>query len=105
MRTLTNTLFALLPVFFLLIAPAHAERNFPPNVKPAELRGVEYPYVRIDDRTFRLAPGGRIYDTFNRIVLPNAAPKSGKVLFKLDPQGLVIKLWILTPEEIARLSQ
>ena len=65
----------------------------------------EYPYVRIDDRTYRLAPGGRIYDTFNRIVLPNAAPKTGKVLFKLDQQGNVIKLWILTPEEIARLSQ
>ena len=104
MRTLTNTLFALLSAL-LLISPAHAERNFPPNVKPAELRGIEYPNVRIDDRTFRLAPGGRIYDTSNRIVLPNAAPKSGKVLFKLDPQGFVIKLWILTPEEVARLSK
>ncbi|MBT9614429.1 MAG: hypothetical protein IV108_14290 [Burkholderiales bacterium] len=104
MRTLTNYLFPLLAMF-LFIAPAHAERNFPTNVKPAELRGVEYPNVRIDDRTYRLAPGGRIYDTMNRIVLPNAAPKTGKVLFKLDQQGNVLKLWILTPEEIAHLSK
>ena len=104
MRTLTNYLFLLLAMF-LFIAPAHAQGNFPPNVKPVELNGIEYPNVRIDDRTYRLAPGARIYDTFNRMVLPNMAPKSGKVLFKLDPQGLVIKLWILTPEEIARLPQ
>ena len=104
MRTLTNYLFPLL-LSLMLIAPAHAERNFPLNVKPAELRGIEYPYVRIDDRTFRLSPGGRIYDTFNRMVLPNAAPKTGRVLFKLDSQGMLLKLWILTPEEIARLPQ
>ena len=104
MRTLTNYLFLLLAMF-LFIAPAHAQRNFPSNVKPVELNGIEYPNVRIDGRTYRLAPGARIYDTFNRMVLPNMAPKSGMVLFKLDPQGLLIKLWILTPEEIARLPQ
>ena len=104
MRTLTNYLFLLLAMF-LFIAPAHAERNFPKNVKPAELRGIEYPHVRIDDRTYRLAPGGVIYDTFNRMVLPNMAPKSGMVLFKLDTQGQLLKLWILTPDEVARLPQ
>ena len=105
MRTLTNTLFALLAAF-LLVLPAQAiDRPFPRNVKPAELNGVDYPYVRIDDRTYRLAPGGRIYNTLNQIVPPNAAPKTGKVLFKLDSQGNLLKLWILTPEEIAHLPQ
>ncbi len=105
MRTLTNTLFAVL-VAFLLALPAHAvDRPFPRNVKPANLTGVTYPYVSIDDRTYRLAPGAHIYDTANRIVLPNASPKTGKVLFKLDSQGNLLKLWILTPEEIAHLPQ
>ena len=104
MRTLTNYLFLLLAMF-LFIAPAHAERNFPKNVKPAELRGIEYPHVRIDDRTYRMAPGGVIYDTFNRMVLPNMAPKSGMVMFKLDTQGQLLKLWILTPDELSRLPQ
>ena len=104
MRTLTNYLFLLLAMF-LFIAPAHAERNFPKNVKPAELRGIEYPHVRIDDRTYRIAPGGVIYDTFNRMVLPNMAPKSGMVMFKLDTQGQLLKLWILTPDELSRLPQ
>ena len=89
----------------IFAGPVYAQRNFPSGVKPAELRGIQYPYVRINDRTFRLAPGARIYDASNRIVVPVSAPQTGKVLFKLDTQGNLLKLWILTPEEVARLSQ
>ena len=95
----------LLFVASALAAPAYAQRSFPAGVKPAELRDMTYPNVRIDDKTYRLAPGARIYDANNRMIVPNAAPKTGQVLFKLDTQGNVLKLWILTPEEAARLSQ
>ena len=88
-----------------LAQPALADRGFPATAKPAELRGIQYPTVQIDDHTFRLAPGARIYDQANRIVQPSSAPQSGKVVFKLDLQGNILKLWILTPDEIARLSQ
>ena len=96
---------SLLVVATALVSPAHANRFMATGVKPAQLQSVVFPNVTIDGNTYRLAPGARIYDTNNRMVLPNAAPQTGKVLFKLDGQGNLIKLWILTPDEIARLSQ
>ena len=104
MRLIRYCLLLLL-VTSALAGPAYAQRSFPPGVKPAELRDITYPNVRIDDKTYHLAPGARIYDANNRMVLPNAAPKTGKVLFQLDTQGNLLKLWILTPEEAARLPQ
>lgn len=95
----------LLTLLSALSVSAFAQRGFPQGVKPAELRDITFPNVTIDSKTYRLAPGARIYDTNNRIVVPNSAPKTGKVLFKLDGQGNLSKLWILTPEEIARLTQ
>ena len=88
-----------------LAGPAYAQRSFPPGVKPAELRDITYPNIRIDDKIYRFAPGARIYNTNNLMVVVNSAPKTGKVIFQLDTQGNVLKLWILTPEEAARLSQ
>lgn len=96
---------ALLVLALGFMGSAQADRFMATGVKPAQLQGIAYPNVLIDGNSYRLAPGARIYDTNNRMVLPNAAPKTGKVLFKLDGQGNLLKLWILTPDEIARLSQ
>jgi hypothetical protein len=96
---------SLLLLTSVLAGSAYAQRNFPAGVKPADLRDITYPNVRIDDKTYRFAPGARIYNTNNLMLVVNSAPKTGKVIFQLDTQGNVLKLWILTPEEAARLSQ
>lgn len=105
MRLIRYGLLLLVLACSTLLAPAYAQRSFPAGVKPATLSDITFPNVTIDGNVYRLAAGARIYDGNNRMVLPNAAPKTGKVLFKLDGQGNLSKLWILTPDEIVRLSQ
>jgi hypothetical protein len=87
-------------IFFLLFSlAAHAGRTFPQNAQAGQIDGHHYPEVKIGNEIYRLAPGARIYDTFNRIIMPNHLPQSAKVLYQLDPGGLLIQMWLPTPEE------
>jgi hypothetical protein len=81
-------------------AIAQGTRVLPGNVVVGELQGVEYAHVRISDKMYRLAPGARIRDRHNRIVVPVSAPQSGRVVFNFDSLGQVLGLWILTNIEI-----
>ncbi len=81
-------------------AIAQGIRVLPGNVVVGELQGVEYPHVKISDKVYRLAPGSRIRDRHNRIVVPVSAPQSGRVVFNFDSLGQVLGLWILTDIEI-----
>jgi len=72
----------------------------PGNVTVGELQGIDYPYVKISNTVYRLAPGSRIRDRQNRIVVPVSAPQSGRVVFNFDSLGQVLGLWILTDIEI-----
>jgi hypothetical protein len=89
----------------LFSVSAHAARNFPANAQAGELRGIQHPLVQIGDKVYRLGAGARIYDANNRIVLPVAAPQSGAVVFQLDAQGFLSKVWVLTPEEAALIKK
>jgi hypothetical protein len=81
-------------------AIAQGIRVLPGNVVVGELQGIEYPFVKISDNVYRLAPGSRIRDRHNRIVVPVSAPQSGRVVFNFDSLGQVLGLWILTDIEI-----
>jgi hypothetical protein len=78
-------------------------RNLPADGIQADLRALEYPYVKLAGQQLRLAPGARIFDGANRIVQPNVLPPSAKAMFKLDLRGNVQDIWLLTAEEIAML--
>ncbi|MGH8743544.1 MAG: hypothetical protein ACREUY_04620, partial [Burkholderiales bacterium] len=80
---------------------AHAGRILPPNGVKDELQDSKYPYVLIGGSRFHLAPGSRIFDQNNRIILPNYLPLSATVLYQLDGNGDLINMWLLTPEEAA----
>ncbi len=84
---------------------AHAGRVLPQNAQIGPLNGFSYPDVQIGGKIFRLAPGVRIYDTFNRIVIPTSLPASGNVFYQLDPGGMLIRMWLPTPEEEAGMSR
>ncbi len=58
--------------------------------------------VRIDGRIARLAPGAQIRDIENRLVLPAMLPPGSRVKYTVDSQGLVDRVWILSPREAAR---
>ncbi len=101
MFMLKHFLFLSLMLFTLT---AHAGRFLPQNVQVGQINGHHYPEVKIGGKTYRLAPGARIYDTFNRFILPTQLPQSAKVFYQLDPGGLLIQLWLPTPEEEARMN-
>ncbi len=92
-------LFALI-LLCLAALPAWAGRLLPADALPGTVRDLDYPLVRIGDSVFRAAPGLRIYDTWNRTVLPGQLPVGIKVLFKTDLNGDLAAIWILSPEEV-----
>ena len=63
------------------------------------------PLVKLDRRVMRLAPGGRIYDKENRTIVHAQLPPNAPVLYTKDQNGDVQRIYILTPEEQARLSR
>ena len=89
-------------VALFFAASVHAGRFLPPAAKLGELKAADYPYVKIGDNVLRLAPGARIFNTENRMILPNLLPAQATVFYQLDLHGQVIKLWLATPEEAAR---
>ena len=63
------------------------------------------PVVIINGEAVKLGPGGIIFDADNRTILHQSLPTSADVLFQLDINGDIQRMYILTPEERARLDQ
>jgi hypothetical protein len=91
-----------LTVVAFVVAPAAAQvqRAFPQNaLRGAIVIGVA-PDILLNDERARLAPGARIRDQNNMMVVPGALT-GGKYLvnYSVDIAGLVKEVWILRPEE------
>lgn len=86
-----------------LSALAQAQlRSIPEDAKRGELRHVHDMIVSIDGVPQRLAPGAQIRDADNRVVVPTAVPEGAPVKYRLNGEGLVREVWILTPAEAAK---
>jgi hypothetical protein len=81
---------------------AWSQRQLPADAAFGEMTRFAYPLVTIGKRTFRMAPGGKIYNQQNLIIMPAAAPARASVLFKLDTAGELSGVWLLTAQEAAR---
>ncbi|HVK55755.1 MAG TPA: hypothetical protein VM532_12090 [Burkholderiales bacterium] len=91
----------LLTLLCLLVATASSwARDLPADGVAGDLLAIEYPFVRLADKQFRLAPGARIFDVSSRIVMPNTIAVPAKSMYKLDVRGDVQEIWLLTPEEV-----
>jgi hypothetical protein len=85
---------------------AHAQlRAVPANAKPGTLRHLQDMIVELDGKPARLSPGAQIRDTFNRLVLPASILDKTTVKYLNDASGMVHRVWILSPEEIAQLPK
>jgi len=107
-RLIARRLFYILlgaAALLVLQSAAVAGRILPQNALSGELTAHSYPYVTIEDRQFRLAPGSVIYDQNNRKILPNYLPSKATVLYNIDNNGDLHKMWLLTPEETANLKR
>ena len=88
--------------------PADAQqqiRQLPPNGKRATTGDLlPLPQVVIGRETLTLAPGGLIFDTSNRTILHQSLPPGSDVWYQLNNIGQVQRIYILRPEEQARLD-
>jgi hypothetical protein len=87
----------------LACSAAHAQvRSIPDAAKQGEIRHVQESMVSIDGKPQRLAPGAQIRDEANRIVVPAEVRAGAQVKYLLNEEGLVQRVWILTPAEGAK---
>jgi len=87
-----------------LVGPAVAQvqRAFPQNaLRGAIVIGVA-PDILLNDQRAQLAPGARIRDQNNMMVVPGALTGSRYLVnYNVDTSGLVKDVWVLRPEEAA----
>ncbi len=90
-------------------ATSHAQlhRQFPANAKPGEMIGQQhlFPLIQINNKVLRLAPGGRVFDEHNRILLHPYLPKHAHVLFVEDLNGELSHVYLLRPDELGQLQR
>ena len=73
----------------------------PGDAHYGELKAFQHPQARIGDKVLRLAPGAKLYNTQNLIIMPVSMPQQASVLYRQDTSGDIIELWLLTPAEAA----
>jgi len=82
----------------LRLLPANGKRGVTGEQRPL-------PVVIINGEAAKLAPGGIIFDTNNRTLLHQQLPAGADVWFQLNMTGDIQRIYILTPDERARLDQ
>ena len=98
-------LFALLAAMLALACAtqACAERNFPEQARRGDLKAYQYPKMKIGDRIYRLAPGSRIFNQQNLIIMPaSLQTQTAPVMYILDMGGDLSRIWLLTRDEAAQ---
>ena len=87
----------------------HAQifRQLPANGRLGVLTGQQQPFplLQIDDQVVRLAPGGRIFDESNRIIVHGSLPPSANVWFVVDMNGDISRVYILRADELEQIRQ
>ena len=81
------------------------QRPVPKDVVLGRMTVTLPPEITIDGKPDRLAPGSRIRDLNNMVVLSaTLAGKTIPVVYRRDAAGLVNDVWQLTDREYAKLS-
>jgi hypothetical protein len=98
----------LLACLALLAGTALAQgmlRTVPKDVVLAQMTVTRAPEITLDGKPDRLAPGARIRDLNNMVVLSGSiAGKTLPVVYRRDAAGLVHDAWQLTDAEYAKLG-
>lgn len=83
-----------------LLAAAQVQRNFPANALRGDLSLTNPPDVLLNGQPARLAPGGRLRDPNNMIVVSGSLQGQRFVAhYTIDTLGLVKDVWVLRKEE------
>ncbi len=98
---------ALLPVLLWAASVLAQARPspIPQDSRQGYIRHVEEMAVTVDDKAMQLAAGAVIRDQQNLIIVPVTIPRGGAwAAYKLDRDGQIFRVWLLTPDELARPS-
>jgi len=77
-------------------------RNVPADAERGEIRHVQGMTIAIDGTERQLAPGAQIRSASNLIIVPSAIPPDSLAKYTVDANGMVRRVWILTPQEAAQ---
>ena len=92
-------------LFWPQLSEAQTIRSLPANGKRGITgNGLPLPQVAIGRTLLMLAPGGLIFDAANRTILHNALPPGADVWYQTNNEGQIQRIYILRPEEQARLN-
>lgn len=81
--------------------PMQLARKFPPTALRGQLTITQPPEVTLNGGTARMAPGARIRNQSNLLVMWGAAVgQKLTVNYTVDSYGLLMDIWILRPDEI-----
>lgn len=89
-------LFSLL---ILLALPAYA-RIFPPDIQFGTVKSVAPNEVKIAKKTFRTAPGLRVFTQDNALIFVRNLPTDTQVGYQLDARGELFQIWMLSKQEL-----
>jgi hypothetical protein len=96
---------ALLPALVWAVSVLAQARPspIPQDSKRGYIRHVREMAVTVDDKAMQLAAGAIIRDRQNLIIVPVTIPREGAwAAYNLDRDGQVFRVWLLTPDELAR---
>ena len=77
-------------------------RTIPQDAERGEIRHVQGMTVTLDGAERQLSPGAQIRSEANLIIVPAAIPAGAAAKYLVDPNGMIHRVWILTPEEAAQ---
>ena len=107
-RSIRKALAVLIAALLMPAAIAHAQfRTLPAEAKRATVGQQRYalPYIDLGGAKVKLAPGGVIYDQNNRTIVHNALSPGANVVFTIDINGDIARIYVLTPREQAQFVQ
>jgi hypothetical protein len=85
-------------------AQTNPTRELPKDARTGYLSHVVENAFTLDGQRIVLSPGGVIRGTNNHIVMPSALPKQSLVLYTKDPNGNLLRAWVLTRDEAAKVG-
>ena len=81
-------------------------RTLPQNAQFASVGAPQpLPFIELNDKMVRLAPGGIITDENNRSILHGALPPGVRVAYTVELSGDISRIYILTAQEQAQYKR
>jgi hypothetical protein len=99
----TRRLLLCLMLMLATLSALAAPRNFPANVQRGVMSASVYPQIMINGQAQLLAPGAKIFDDKNLIIMATSLLNNAyTVNYTIDAQGKIDRIWVLTNEELAQ---